>query len=102
MKNLSMLLLLACLSIGNIALAHAAGRTPVASTQTVTLAIQNMTCPLCPFTIRKALENVSGVIKVSVDFDAKTATVTFDPAKTNSQVLAQATSNAAFPSIVKK
>lgn len=102
MKNLSMLLLLTCLSIGNIALAQAAGRTPVASTQTVTLAIQNLTCPLCPFTVRKALENVSGVTKVSIDFDAKTATVTFDPAKTNPQVLAQATGNAGFPSIVKK
>lgn len=104
MKNLSSLLLLACLTLGGVAVVQAAGN-PVAvaaTTQTVTLAVQNMDCPLCPFTVRKALEDVPGVTKVSVDFYGKTATVIFDPAKTNAQALTQATGNAGFPSTIKK
>ncbi len=104
MKNFSSLLLLACLTVGSIAGAQAAANSSTAtvSTQTVTLAVQNMDCPLCPFTVRKALEGVPGVAKVSVDFTAKTATVSFDPSKTNPQALTQATGNAGFPSTVKK
>ena len=104
MKNLSSLLLFTCLTLVSVAGVQAAGNssTATASTQTVTLAIQNMTCPLCPFTVRKALEGVPGVAKVSVDFDAKIATVTFDPSKTNAQALTQATGNAGFPSTIKK
>lgn len=104
MKNMSSLLLLTCLTLGNVAGAQAAGSSSavVVSTQTVTLAVQNMDCPLCPFTVRKALENVPGVTKVSVDFYGKTATVAFDPSKTNTQALTEATGNAGFPSTVKK
>lgn len=104
MKNVSSLLLLACLTVGSVIGAQAAGNSPTAAaaTQTVTLAVQNMDCPLCPFTIRKALEDVPGVTKVSVNFYAKTATVAFDPAKTNAQALVQATGNAGFPSTVKQ
>ena len=104
MKNLSSLLLLACLILGSLASAQAASNssTTAPTTQTVTLAVQNMDCPLCPFTVRKALESVPGVTKVSVDFYGKTATVAFDPSKTNTQALTQATGNAGFPSTVKK
>ncbi len=103
MKNLSSLLLLICLILGNVAATQAAGNSTVAvATKTVTLAVQNMDCPLCPFTVRKALESVPGVTKVSVDFYGKTATVAFDPAKTNAQALTQATGNAGFPSTVKQ
>ena len=104
MKNFTSLLLLASLTLGSIAGAHATGNslTAAVSSQTVTLAVQNMDCPLCPFTVRKALEGVPGVAKVSVDFSAKTATVTFDPSKTNVQALTQATGNAGFPSTIKK
>lgn len=104
MKNLSSLLLLTCLTLGGVAVVQAAGNPAAvaATTQTVTLAVQNMDCPLCPFTVRKALEDVPGVTKVSVDFYGKTAIVAFDPAKTNAQALTQATGNAGFPSTVKK
>ena len=104
MKNLSALLLLTCLTLGNVAAAQAAGNSSTVplATKTVTLAVQNMDCPLCPFTVRKALESVPGVTKVSVDFYGKTATVAFDPAKTNALALTQATGNAGFPSTVKQ
>jgi len=68
--------------------------------QTVTLAVENMTCGTCPIVVKKALERVPGVGSTSVDFDKKTATVTFDPDKATSARLTQATTEAGFPSKV--
>jgi mercuric reductase len=48
------------------------------NSQTVMLDMQNMTCAMCSITIRKALEGVDGVQSAKVDFDSKTANVTFD------------------------
>ena len=62
-----------------------------------TFAIENMTCALCPVTVRKAMEGVSGVKSVSVDFDNKTATVVFDPAVADSAAIAAASTNAGYP-----
>jgi mercuric ion binding protein len=65
--------------------------------QTVTLNIENMTCAMCTVTIKKALQQVEGVQKVAVDYDAKTAVVTFDGQKTNSAALIKATTDAGYP-----
>ncbi|MCK9607982.1 hypothetical protein A1359_15715 [Methylomonas lenta] len=65
--------------------------------QTVTLNIENMTCTLCTVTIKKALQKVKGVKEVTVDYDAKTAVVTFDGLKTDSTALIKATTNAGYP-----
>ena len=69
--------------------------------QTVTLDVKNMTCAVCPITVRKALEKVQGVASVKVDFAAKTATVTFDPAKADAAALTKATTEAGYPASVK-
>ncbi|HEY8129368.1 MAG TPA: mercury resistance system periplasmic binding protein MerP [Hyphomicrobium sp.] len=69
--------------------------------QTITLKVQNMTCAVCPITVRKALEKVQGVASVKVDFGAKTATVTFDPDKANADALAKATGDAGYPASVE-
>jgi len=66
--------------------------------QTVTLVVKNMTCALCPITVKKALERVSGVAEAKVDFDKKTATVTFDPDKADAAALIKATTEAGYPS----
>lgn len=71
-------------------------------TKTITLDVQNMTCALCPLTVRKSLEKVEGVIKAEASFDTKTATVTFNPAKTTVEALTQATTNAGYPSKLKE
>ncbi len=68
----------------------------------VTLAVQNMTCELCPITVKKALQKVPGVDAVTIDFDKKTATVTFDPDQTTNEALTKATMNAGYPSAVQK
>jgi len=70
--------------------------------QTVTLAVQNMTCAVCPITVKKALERVSGVSDVKVDFDNKTATLSFDPDKASFAALTKATADAGYPSSVHK
>ncbi|WP_347261992.1 mercury resistance system periplasmic binding protein MerP [Rudaea sp.] len=66
--------------------------------KTVTLDVQNMTCELCPVTIKKSLQKVSGVSTVAIDYEKKTAVVTFDPDKATTDALTQATTNAGFPS----
>lgn len=70
--------------------------------QTAVLDVQNMTCGLCPVTVNKSLEKVPGVSQARIDFDKKTATVTFDADKANAAVLVKATTDAGFPSTVRK
>lgn len=84
-----------------LSLLLSAGAVFAAAPQTVTLAVENMTCGTCPIVVRKALERVTGVTATSVDFDKKTATVTFDPDKTTSAKLTAATTDAGFPSKLK-
>jgi len=67
------------------------------SSQTVVLNVQNMTCPMCKFTIKKALSSVAGTENVSINFEDKTATITFNPKKTNSNALTKAITNAGYP-----
>jgi periplasmic mercuric ion binding protein len=73
-----------------------------AAPQTVVLDVQNMTCSLCPITVKKSLTQVPGVSTASVDLDTKTATVQFDPDKASPAALVKATTNAGFPSTVHK
>ena len=73
-----------------------------AAPKTVTLDVKNMTCELCPITVRKSLEKVPGVSAVNVNFDRKTATVSFDPDKARPKALTRATTNAGYPSTVQK
>jgi len=70
--------------------------------KTVTLDVKNMTCAVCPITVRKALEKVPGVSAVKVDFAKKTAIVTYDPDKTKPEALTRATTNAGYPSTIEK
>lgn len=73
-----------------------------AATQTVTLSVPGMTCAACPITVKKALSKVEGVSQVDVTFEKREAVVTFDDAKTSVQKLTEATTNAGYPSSVKR
>lgn len=73
-----------------------------ASPKTVTLNVSGMTCAACPITVKKALEKVPGVSKVDVRFESKQVLVTFDDAKTNTDALVKATTNAGYPSQPEK
>jgi mercuric ion binding protein len=68
-----------------------------AAQRSVTLTVDNMTCASCPYIVKKTLAGVAGVEKVAVSFEQKTATVTFDDAKTTTAALAEASTQAGFP-----
>ena len=73
-----------------------------ATPQTTTLHVQNMTCELCPVTVKKSLERVPGVSQVRIDFAKKTATVTFDADQAQVPTLVKATTDAGYPSTLRK
>ena len=67
----------------------------------MTLAIDGMTCPTCPLTIRTAIGGVEGVVEVEVELATKKAVVRFDDAVATPEQLAEASLNAGFPAIVE-
>lgn len=85
------------------AMAAVPHKVSAAATQsTATYAIANMTCAMCPITVRTAMEHVDGVKSVQVDFNAKTATVKFDPSRTTLKAIAAASTNAGYPATIKQ
>ena len=56
-----------------------------------------MYCADCPIIVKKSLEGVPGVAKVTVSYKDKTATVTYDDNKADVQGLMAATTNAGYP-----
>ncbi len=73
-----------------------------AATQTVTLSVPDMSCPACPFTVKKALARVDGVGKIDVSLEKLEAIVTFDDSKASIKKLTEATESAGYPSSLKK
>jgi mercuric ion binding protein len=69
-----------------------------AGEQRVTLAVDNMTCALCPPIVKKSLARVPGVATAEVSGEKGTATVVFDDEKTTLAALIAATTNAGYPS----
>lgn len=70
--------------------------------KTVVLEVPGMTCPICPITVRKALEKIQSVHKATVRFNTKTVTVVFDSNITSIETLIQATKNAGYDSSLQK
>lgn len=81
-----------------ILLAASAPTVLAATEQTVTLAVDHMTCSTCPYVVRKALKQVRGVQSAQVDFKTKTAVVTYDPEIASVSDLTTATTDAGYPS----
>ncbi|MEH2595013.1 mercuric ion binding protein [Bradyrhizobium sp. AZCC 1577] len=73
-----------------------------AGERTVIFAVDNMTCASCPYIVKTSMTAVPGVAKVAVSFQAKTATVTFDDAKTNPDAIAAASVNAGYPAHLRQ
>lgn len=71
----------------------------MAAERTVTLDVP-MSCPTCPYIVKRSLEGVAGVLGVSVSYDAQTATVRYDDEKTTTAALTQSTAEVGFPSTV--
>jgi len=79
---------------------HAESTIPQ-NTKTAILSIPGMTCPVCPITIKKALESLSGINKVSMNFETKMATVVFNPNQVQNSDLTNATKNAGYLSSIE-
>ena len=69
-----------------------------AAERTVTLAVDNMTCELCPPIVKRSLTRVPGVTQVDVSAEQHDATVVFDDQRTTVAALTTATTNAGYPS----
>jgi mercuric ion binding protein len=94
---------MAVIGINVLPVAQAVSATESASTQeTSTFSIKKMTCAACPITVRKAMEGVDGVDKVSVDFNKKTATVVYDPNVATIEKIGAASTNAGYPATPTK
>ena len=92
MRKLLYALLAALLPLASLAV------TP----RTAVLDVRNMTCDLCPLTVKKSLQKVPGVTQAQIDFAKKTATVAFDADRVTTAVLVKATTDAGYPSTVRK
>lgn len=106
MKRIALMIngfvLLAATSIAGVSL-PAAGRAgdtaeaTAAGERTVTFAVEKMTCAACPITVRQAMQQVEGVKSVTVDFEAGTATVVFDPSVATPEQIGAASADAGYP-----
>jgi mercuric ion binding protein len=79
-------------------LAILASSNALAADRTVTLAVENMYCAACPYTVKASLQAVPGVKQAVVSYREKTAIVTYDDARTGVKELTTATTNAGYPS----
>jgi mercuric ion binding protein len=59
-----------------------------------------MDCAVCPITLRKALEKLTGVTSTKVDFVTKRPEMVFDAAEAAVDTLIRATADAGYPSHV--
>ena len=59
--------------------------------------VSNMTCPLCPITVKSAISQVPGVISVEVNRELARATVSYDDAQATADAIAAASTNAGYP-----
>jgi mercuric ion binding protein len=86
------------LSVAVLASGLLAADAANADEQTVTLAVENMTCASCPYIVKRSLAAIPGVSNAQVSFETKSATVIFDDQKTNVTALTDATTKAGYPS----
>jgi mercuric ion binding protein len=105
MKHLAVLalgaLLLGLPAVASASLAQSAAQPATQSQAEVTFYVDNMTCALCPVTVKTAMSGVAGVSSVEIDFPARTAHVVFDPARTDAAAIARASEQAGYPAALR-
>ena len=95
MQKLLLTLLLSILLLAQISM------TVAGELKTVTLAVDGMTCNMCPITVKKALKKLDGVTEVEAKYEGKGngwTRVTFDTDKATVDSLTFATEEAGYPS----
>lgn len=68
----------------------------MAQEKTAILKVEGMSCQHCKMSVEKALKAVEGVAAASVDLEAKTATVTYDPTKAGPEEFKKAIARAGY------
>lgn len=76
----------------------AVSETPQSPVEEVRLSIPSMHCQLCPFTVRRALERLPGVVRTTASLESKTATVWIKKGAVRIRDLERATDEAGYPS----
>jgi mercuric ion binding protein len=74
----------------------------LAAERTVRMHVENMTCVLCPITVRTTMERVPGVKDVKVNLESKTATVVFDDTKATVGEIEEASRQAGYPASLQE
>jgi len=64
--------------------------------ETITLKVNGMSCGGCVGSVTRALKATPGVSDAVVRLDARDATITFDPARTNAAALKSAIESAGY------
>jgi copper chaperone len=64
--------------------------------ETVTLKVEGMTCGGCVASVTRVLKSTPGVDDAVVRLDSRSATVTFDPARTSVAALTSAIEDAGY------
>lgn len=69
-----------------------------AEQNSVSLRVDKMDCPSCPFMIKSALEKIDGVESASVSMESKLAVVKYDDEKATAQDFIATTTELGYPS----
>ncbi len=81
--------------------AQAAAGKDATERREVVLSVPDMSCPMCPVTVRRALDGIDGVYEAEADLDTKQARAVFDPALTDLDTLIAAIENSGFSATLK-
>ncbi len=71
-----------------------------AGERTVKLSVPDMNCVSCPYMVKRVISQVEGVLSVSATMKDRSATVSFDDAKTTIDQVRAATASIGYPSTV--
>ena len=71
----------------------------VAAEQTITLAVDGMTCSMCPKMVQEAINAVPGVSQCNASYEDKvgTAVVTFEDSVTSINIIVAASAEIGYP-----
>ena len=75
-------------------------QSALAAERNARFSINNMTCALCPITVKSVMSRLPGVISVEVNLELARATVDYDDTRTTADEIAAASTNAGYPATV--
>lgn len=95
--------LMTLVGIGLAPRVTAQGQDEAQQIATCTLQVAKMTCGGCAAAVKMAAKKIDGVKDATVSYEKGTADITYDPTKTNPEVIAKAiTEKSGFPARVPK